>query len=354
MTGWIGRLRSFITVLAVSASVVGAVGVTQAGAAGSSAVADFYKGKSIRVIIGLPAGGGYDAYGRLLARHMGDHIPGSPTMVPENMQGAGGLKAAGYIYNSAPKDGTAFGLVASSTLMEPLFDADAAKLFTASKFSWLGSASQDSSFCALGRAAKVDTFASWLSGGRQLTFGASGPAAITYQHPMVLQALGAKVKVISGYGGTSDIALAVERGEVDGICGMFGSSIQAEFKSYLASGAMRLFIQMGPHRDKSFGDIPSVNDFAKTDEQKEILSIAFDQLALGRPFMAPPGLPDDRLEALRTAFAETLKDPALLADAEKMNVDIDYLSGSAARDLLQKFADYPPDVLLKAKAAMGL
>ena len=304
--------------------------------------------------LGFLLGGGYDAYGRLIARHMGAHIPGAPSVVPQNMPGAGGLKAASFIYNSAPKDGSSFGLVAASTLMEPLFDPKQAALFKASDFSWLGSASQDVSYCAVGRASRVDTFDQWLKSGKQLTFGASGPAAITYQHPMTLKnVLGANLRVISGYGGTSDITLAVERGEVDGICGMFASSIEAQFKPLLNNGVMKLIIQMGPHRDKTFGEIPSVFDYAKTEEQKKILSIAFDQLALGRPFMAPPGIPKDRLQTLRDAFAQTLTDPALLADAKKMKLDIDYLSGSDAEKLLKQFADYPPDILKKAKAAMG-
>jgi tripartite-type tricarboxylate transporter receptor subunit TctC len=285
---------------------------------------------------------------------MGDHIPGNPTIVVQNMPGAGGLKAADHIYNAAPKDGTEFGIVASSTLMEPLFDAKQANLFDATKFNWLGSASQDVSYCGIGPGSHVANFDQWLKEGKELTFGASGPAAITYQHPMVMKnVLGANLRVISGYGGTNDINLAVERGEVDGICGMFVSSIQAQYKHMLDSGAMKLIIQMGPHKDQTFGNIPSVIDYAKTDEQRQILSLAFDQLALGRPFMAPPGIPEDRYEALNKAFAETLKDPALLADAEKAKIDIDYLSGDEARKMLKQFADYPPAVLQKAMVALG-
>ena len=319
----------------------------------ADSVADFYKGKTIDLVIGLPAGGGYDAYGRLIARHIGDHIPGNPTVVPQNMPGAGGLRAADHIYNSAPKDGTEFGIVASSTLMEPLF-GDKQALFDASKFSWLGSASQDIAFCGIGPGSKITSFDQWLKSGKELTFGASGPAAITYQHPMVLKnVLGANLRVISGYGGTSDIILAVARGEVDGMCALSVSSIEAQYQPMIDSGEMKLIIQMGPHKDQTFGDIPSVFDYAKTDEQRQILSLAFDQLALGRPFMAPPGIPEDRYEALSKAFAETLQDPALLADAEKMKLDIDYLSGEDAKKMLKQFADYPPAVLQKAKLALG-
>jgi tripartite-type tricarboxylate transporter receptor subunit TctC len=317
-------------------------------------VADFYRGRTIALVIGLPAGGGYDDYGRLIARHIGDHIPGRPSLVPQNMPGAGGLRAADHLYNSAPKDGTEFGIVASSTLMEPLFGDKQAALFDAAQFSWLGSASQDVAFCGIGPGSRIASFDQWLKSGKELTFGASGPAAITYQHPMVLKnVLNANLRVISGYGGTSDITLAEERGEVDGICGLGVSSIQAQYQHLIDSGEMKLIIQMGPHEDQTFGEIPSVFDYAETDEQRQILSLAFDPMALGRPFMAPPGVPADRHQALSKAFAETLQDPALLAEAKRTKLDINYLSGEEAKKMLKQFADYPPAVLKKAKAALG-
>jgi tripartite-type tricarboxylate transporter receptor subunit TctC len=336
----------------VGALVVVALPST-AGPAMADSAADFYKGKTIDLIIGLPAGGGYDDYGRLIARHIGDHIPGHPTVVPQNMPGADGLRAADYFYNAAPKDGTEFGIVSSSTLMESLF-GDKQALFDASKFSWLGSASRDVSFCGIGPGSKVASFDQWLNSGRELTFGASGLAGIAYQHPMVMKnVLGANLRVVSGYGGTSGIALALARGEVDGMCAMTVSNIKAQYQPMLDSGEMELIIQMGPHKDQTFGDVPSVFEYAKTDEQRQILSLAFDQMALGRPFMAPPGIPADRYEALSKAFAETLTDPALLADAAKMKLDIDYVSGEDAKKMLEQFADYPPAVLEKAKLAMG-
>jgi tripartite-type tricarboxylate transporter receptor subunit TctC len=335
-------------------ALVGVVLPLAAGPAMAASVADFYKGKTIDLVIGLAAGGGYDDYGRLIARHIGDHIPGHPTVVPQNMPGGGGLKAADHIYNSAPKDGTEFGIVASSTLMEPLF-GDKYALFDASKFSWLGSASQDVSFCGIGPGSKVASFDQWLNSGKELTFGASGPAGITYQHPMVMKnVLDANLRVISGYSGTADVILALVRGEVDGMCAMTVSNIKAQDQPMIDSGQMKLIIQMGPHKDHTFGDIPSVFDYAKTDEQRQILSLNFDQMALGRPFMAPPGIPEDRYEALSKAFAETLKDPALLAEAAKMKLDIDYMSGEDAKKMLKQFADYPPAVLEKAKLALGL
>ncbi len=345
------RQPTFACIGRVGALVVGALALA-AGPAMADSVADFYKGRTIDLVIGLPAGGDYDAYGRLIARHIGDHIPGHPSVVPQNMPGAGSMRAADYIYNSAAKDGTVFGTVAASTLTEPLF-GDKQALFDAAQFSWLGSANQEISFCGIGRGSKIASFDQWLKSGKELTFGASGPSAVSYQQPMVLRnVLDAHLRVIAGYGGTPDITLAVARREVDGIC-VAASSIEAQFKPLIDSGEIKLVIQMGPHKDQTFGDIPSVFDYAKTDEQRQILSIAFDQQALGRPFMAPPGIPEDRAAALSKAFAATLKDPALLADAEKMKLDIDYLSGEDAKKMLKQFADYPPAVLHQAKLAMG-
>jgi tripartite-type tricarboxylate transporter receptor subunit TctC len=269
------------------------------------------------------------------------------------MTGAGGLIAANHLYNAARKDGTEFGTVASSALMEALFGNKQAH-FDPAKYSWLGSANQTISFCGVSPAAKIDSFQQWLTSGKEVRMTASGVGATSYQHPIVLKnVLGANVKMITGYNGAGDFILSVQRGETDGFCSMDVTSIQSIYQPLFKAGQMKLIVQMGPHKDATFGDVPSVFDFAKTDEQKKILSIAFDQLALGRPFMAPPGVPQERLEALRKAFEATLKDPDFLAAGRKMKVSIDYVSGEKARQMLQQFADYPPALLAKAKAAVG-
>ena len=326
-------------------------GVSSAAMAQSPA--DFYKGKTLGINIGFPPGGGYDTYGRVLARHMGKHMPGNPSVVAKNMPGAGALKAATYLYSSAPKDGTEIGIVASSTLMEPLFGNDQAQ-FDATKFSWIGSMSQDVGFCGINPKSGIASFDQWLDKKQEIIFGASGPAAITFQHPMVLKNLfGANVKVISGYQGTKDVSLAMQRLEVSGICGMFVSSVSSQYQPLIDSGDMVLVIQMGPRKTDVLGKVPSVFDYAKSDEDRQILEIHFGQLKLARPFMGPPGLPPDRLAALSKAFADSLQDPGLLADAQKAQIDIDYVSGDEARKLLAQFADYPKAALEKAKQAMG-
>jgi tripartite-type tricarboxylate transporter receptor subunit TctC len=330
-----------------------AVGAALASSpATAQSAADFYKGKTVGINIGYGAGGGYDTYGRVLARHFGRHIPGNPTVVPKNMPGAGALKAANYIYNSAPKDGTELGLVASSTLMEPLLGNDQAQ-FDAAKFAWIGSMTSDISHCGIRKGAGVSSFDDWLKQGKELTFGSTGPAAITHQHPLVMKnVLGANARVIAGYQGTKDVSLALERGEVDGLCGLFVSSIQASYMQMVKSGDLILLIQMGPERTDVFGKVPSVYDYSKSDQDRQVLEIHFEQLALARPIMGPPGMPKDRVDVLRKAFDETMKDPQLLADADKINIEIKLVTGDQVEKMLVKFGDYPKSAIDAAKKAI--
>lgn len=315
--------------------------------------ADFYKGKTLSINIGFPPGGGYDTYGRVLARHLGKHIPGEPNVVPKNMPGAGALKAANYLYNTAPKDGSEIGIVASSTLMEKLLGNDQAQ-FDPTKFSWIGSMTQDVGFCGINPKSGVTSFDQWLKTKKEIIFGASGPAAITYQHPMVLKnVLSANARVISGYQGTKDVSLAMQRGEVTGLCGMFVSSVSAQYQPMIDAGDMKLVIQMGPQKTDVFGKIPSVFDYAKGDEERQVLELHFRQLLLGRPLAGPPGIPADRLKALRDALFATMKDPQFLAEATKAGLDIDPVKPDEVLKLLQRFKAFPPEVFRKAQDAIG-
>lgn len=312
----------------------------------------FFAGKTVTLVIGLPPGGGYDAYGRLLQRHLGQHIPGSPKVVATNMPGAGSMVAANYIYNTAPSDGTAIALFSSSAAMEPLMGDKDAK-FDPSKFGWVGSMAQDVAYCGVwNRPGVPTTFAQMMK--KQVVIGAGGTAAITYQHPMVLRTLlGAKIKIVTGYGGTSEINLAMQRGEVEGSCGLFSSSIEAHWANEVKSGQLKLFIQMGSKRSSEFGAIPSVYDFAKSAEDKSVLNMLFGQLLLTRPIAAPPGVPRARLAVLRKAFQDTMKDKDFLADAKKIGVLINPATGEQVEALLQKFSAYPPQVIKKAQQAIG-
>ena len=326
--------------------------ISAPGTATAETAADFYKGKTVTLIAGFPPGGGYDTYVRVLARHYGRFLPGQPTVVASNMPGAGSLNAANNIYAKYAPDGLAIAMFASSAAMEPLIGNKSA-LFEPAKFSWIGSMSQDVAFCGAWQHPGVPaTFNEMLT--KEVVIGGGAPAAITYQHPMVLKnVLKANFKVIQGYKGTRDINIAMQRGEVHGTCGMFGSSINSQFGAEVKDGRMKLFIQMGSKRSDAFGKIPSVFDYAKTDEDRAILQFHFGQLLLGRPLAGPPGIPADRLAALRAALFATMKDPQFLAEAKKAGLDIDPVTPDQVLALLKQFAAFSPAILAKAKAAAG-
>jgi tripartite-type tricarboxylate transporter receptor subunit TctC len=320
----------------------------------ADAVADFYKGKTVTLVAGFPPGGGYDTYVRILARHYGRFIPGQPAVVPTNMPGAGSLTAANQIYNKTAPDGLTLAMFASSAAMEPLLGNKAAQ-FDATKFSWIGSMSNDVAYCGVWQGPGIPaTFEEMLTSTKETIFGGGAPAAITYQHPMVLKnVLHANIKVIQGYAGTRDINLAMQRGEVHGTCGLFGSSIRSSFADDVKAGRLKVVIQMGNKRSDDFGAVPSVFDYAKTDMDRAVLDVHFGQLLLGRPWAGPPGIPADRLKALREALVATMKDPEFMAEANKAGLDIDPASPEEVEDLLKRFAAFPPEVFRKAQEAIG-
>jgi tripartite-type tricarboxylate transporter receptor subunit TctC len=328
-----------------------AASAAAAGDAKAEAVVDFYQGRTMSLFVGFPPGGGYDTYIRVLARHFGRFVPGHPNVVASNMPGAGSLTAANFTYNKAAPDGLTLTMFASAAAMESLLGNKAAA-FDLTKFSWIGSLSQDVIYCGVWqRPGVAATFEEMMT--KETIIGATSPAAITFQHPMILRnVLHAKIKLISGYPGTREINVAMQRGEVNGVCGLPGSSVKTVFPSELRDGRFKLFIQMGSRRSEEFGSIPSVFDYAKTDEDRAILQFHFGQLLLGRPLAGPPGIPADRLAALRTALLAVAKDPQFQADAQKAGLDIDPASAEESMALLNKIAAYPPELLLKAKQAI--
>jgi tripartite-type tricarboxylate transporter receptor subunit TctC len=271
------------------------------------------------------------------------------------MPGAGSLRAANHVYNLSAREGTEIALFSASTAMEPMMGNDQAK-FDVTKFGWIGSMNQDISFCGVWVGPGIPTtFSDMLKkDSKQLIFGSAGPAAISHQHPLVLKnVVGANVRVIAGYDGQKEVNLAMQRGEVNGACGLFVSSIKAQWLPDVKAGRLKQFVQMGPKTTTEFGDVPNVFDYARSDEDRKVLELHFKQTILGRPFAASPNLPKDRLAVLRKAFIETMKDPEFLADAQKMNLDIDIATAEQVENLLREFASYPKNVIEKAKAAIG-
>ena len=333
-------------------AVVAAVGVTMATLpARADAVADFYKGKSITISIGFGPGGGYDIYGRALARHFGRFVPGNPTIVPQNMPGAGGLKAASYIYHATARDGLSLATFGGFSVLEPLFGNDQAN-FDPLKLTWIGNMNRDVSSCTVWNAAGFNKFEDIMQ--REMIFGSSGKASTTSQHALVLKnMLGAKVKVIEGYQGTNSINLAMHRREVDASCGIYLSSALSSYARDLKDGNMRILIQFGRENVPFFGSAVNLYDLLKTDEEKQVADIIFRQAEVARPFTAAPGIPADRAQALRTAFMQTMRDPAFLADAQKLGIPIDPMNGGETTKLFASFYAAPKSVVERAKFVMN-
>ena len=327
----------------------------------ADAVADFYTGKQLRILIGYGAGGGYDTVTRLLSKHLSKHIPGNPTIVPQNMPGAGSMKVANYLFNAAPKDGTVLGVFAASTALEPLFGNDKAK-FDPRKFAWIGSMHQDTASLGIwnggGQGIKtLDDILYMQKKGtlREIVFGSTSPAAITSQHPLVLKNyFDLPIKVIYGYKGTKGISLAMQQGEVVASGGMFESSVRGAFANHIEAGNLKIMVQFGPDKSVSyFGDATRLYDRLKAPEDRQVMDVIFRQTQLARPLAAPPGTPGDRVTALRKAMLATLSDPELIADAKRIKIDFAPLSGDEAQALLEKFYATPPALIKKAMALIG-
>jgi tripartite-type tricarboxylate transporter receptor subunit TctC len=308
--------------------------------------AEFYKGKSIDLYVGYSAGGGYDVYARSLARHMGRFVPGNPTIVPKNMPGAGSLLLANWLYNVAPRDGTAFGIIGRGTGFDPLLGSTKAQ-FDASKFNWLGSMNDEVSVCVAWHTSGITTLQQVMQ--TELTVGGSGPAADTDQFPKVLNAtIGTKFKVVTGYPGGNDVDLAMERGEVMGRCGWSWSSVIATHKSWIDDGKINVLVQLSLGKHPDLPDVPLVMDLARNSEEKQIFKLIFARQPMGRPFLAPPGIPPDRVAALRKAFMDTLKDKEFLAEAEKAKLEINPVAGGAVQNIVQEVYQTPKALASKA------
>jgi tripartite-type tricarboxylate transporter receptor subunit TctC len=314
-----------------------------------------FKGETVTIQIGFGPGGGYDAYARVLARHYGRFIPGNPIIVAKNMPGAGSLRAANYVYNLAATDDTEIATFSASAAMEPMMGNQQAK-FVTTRFNWIGSMNQDIAFCGVWHGQSIPTsFGDMLKkGGRELVFGSAGPAAVTHQHPLILRnVLGANIRVISGYQGQKDVHLAMQRGEVHGVCGLFASAIKVQSLADVQAGRLKLFLQMGPKLSDEFGAVPDVFDFVKTDEGRKVMELHFKQSILGRPLAASPNLSKSRVAMLRRAFIATMNDPGFLAEARKLNLDIDLATSDDVERLLLDFASFPTSIVEAAKAAIN-
>lgn len=312
-----------------------------------ASAADF-KGRTITLSIGFGAGGGYDIYGRLLARHYGRHLPGEPTVVPRNMPGAGGLTLANHLYNVAPRDGTALALLASSSVLEPLLGNDQAK-FETGRFIWIGNMAPTITACGVWHTTGLKTWSDLTS--RPIRLGATGPGAITAQHALVVKnLLGLDFRLIQGYSGITDVVLAMQRGEVDGSCGLFASA-DGPYVGDIKSGSLRILLQFGRRNAPLFADAPNFYALLKSDDDRKVAEFVFRQTELARPIAAPPGLADEIIAALRSGFDAALASPALREDAGKSGVEIDAMPGAELAQAFAGFVATPPHLVERAKQA---
>ncbi len=312
----------------------------------AQSVADFYKGKNIDLYIGYSAGGGYDLYARMLARYIGRHIPGNPTIVPKNYEGAGSLRLANWLYNVAPKDGRVFGIIGRGTAFDPLLGNSGAQ-FDGTKFTWIGSANNEVSICVAWVTSGITKFEDLLI--KELIVGGTSSSADTDQFPKIVNGvLGTKMRIITGYPGGNDVGLAMERGEVQGRCGWSWSSVKSTHQKWYDEKKFSILMQLALEKHPELPNVPLIVDLAKNDEQRQILRLIFARQVMGRPFLAPPGVPADRAEALRKAFMATMQDKDFLADTEKAQMEITPVAGDQIEKLMRELYTTPKEVAQKA------
>src|SRR5262245_202303 len=318
--------------------------------ASAQSVADFFRGKRINMYVSSTVGGGYDQYARLLARHMVRYIPGEPTIVVQNMVGAEGIKAANYIFTVAPQDGTAIGALSRNIGLVQLYQAgNAAIQFDARKMHWIGSPQQEIGtgiFSTTKGLRSIDDLKT-----REVTASSTARNAPTSVYPRMLNALyGTRIKVIEGYPGSPESLIAFERGEVEAyVSGGTSAPTLARMVGQIESGSAKAFVQMGMKRMAHFADIPTAIDLVTSPEHKQMFEIVFTDQVMGRPFVVAPGVPADRVTALRSAFDATMKDATFLAEAKQQKVEIDPVAGAEINALLERVYTAPPAVIARIR-----
>lgn len=317
----------------------------------TAAVAAFYTGKTVKIIVGYTPGGGYDTYARTLAAHIGRHIPGNPTVIVENMDGAGSIKALNYIYTAAPKDGTVFGTFGRG-LPEAELRGDEGVAFKSKELTWVGSMNEEVSVCVVRSTSPVKTLEDATK--QTVTVGATGPNDDTGFFPRVLNALvGTKFDVKMGYPGGSDVLLAVERGEVMGRCGWSWSSVLSTKKQWIDDKYVTILTQMSSNKHPDLPNVPLATDHVKNADDKQILEVIFARQAIGRPYAGPPGIPADRAKALQDAFEKTMADKEFLSAAAKAKQEINPANAAAVKKIIEKIFSTPPALVTRLKQIAG-
>src|SRR5262245_57188672 len=340
-------MRISLATLALAALAI--AGVTDPVAA--QTVEPFYKGKTVDMIVGASPGGGYDIYGRAVARHWGKHIPGNPAVVVRNMPGAAGMTMLRHTSRVAPRNGLTVGTSFPLAILKPLMDKRDDYLPTS--FSFIGSANQETRTCLAMKNQPVKTLDDAMT--TEMVMGGNAPGGGPHDTPIMLNnLLGTKFKLVAGYPGTQEIALAVERGEVGGICGFGWTSLMSQQPQWVTNNRINILVQiaMEPYPALEKMGVPMIWKWVKTDEQRQVLEFLMAEQVYGRPFLGPPNIPADRLAALRAGFMATMKDPAFLAEAQKIGIEVDPVSGEKFEELIKRVAAAPPAIIDKAVSAL--
>ena len=316
--------------------------LVSAGATPAAAQADALAGKSVQMIIGFGPGGGYDLWGRTLGRHIGKHLPGHPNVVPQNMPGAGSFTAASYIFNIAPKDGSVLGIIARDAALGPLTGASGAR-FDPTRLSWIGTPTKETNVCIAFHTAPVKSVQDLYD--KQLILGDTGPGTGTRSYPKVLNdLLGMKFKLVGGFPSSAEVFLAMERGEVDGICESLDSIMQRK-PEWIPNKVVNVLLQAGAESRPELKGVPNVLTLARNAEEKQVLEFLYAGQDIGRPFVAPPDLPPDRLKMLRDAFSATMKDPEFIADVKRSKLDLEPEDGEHIAALIAKIYATPRPII---------
>lgn len=311
---------------------------------------EFYKNKTIRIIVGFSAGGGMDTYARTVGRHLGKHIPGNPTVIVENMPGAGSLIAANYLYNRAAPDGLTIGSWIGGLVLQQVIKGRKGIEFDARKFEWIGVPAGDSSSCAVTTKSGITNVDQWFAAKTPVKIGAMAPGSVTSDTPKILKAaLDLPMQIVEGYKGTADIKLAADAGEVDGGCWGW-ESIKIMWRQGLESGNTKILLQMVPNRHPDLPDVPNALELAKTADARQLIKIGIiDPGIIVRALSLPPGTPKDRVKTLRDAFSTTMKDPQFLAEAKSGKLDLDPLSGQEVEKIVKGFFEIKPEAAEKLR-----
>ncbi len=308
--------------------------------------AAFYRGKTISVTAGFAPGGGADSYARLVARHLGRYVAGNPNILVRNMQGAGSVIAANHIYNVAAADGTELGLFAGNIVVDPIIGGTQQR-YDARKFNWIGAPTTETTVCVSSLKSPFKTIDDAIK--REMVLGASGTSTLDF--PLLMNGVvGTKFKLIKGYGGSAALRLALERGEIEGFCGVGYYSLKT---AGLSTDNVNFLAQVGPARNPEMPNVPFVGDYTKSEADRQLFRLVFGWLAFERPIATPPGVPAERVQALRAGFDAAMTDPALLADAAKVSLRIDPLGGAAIAAFIEDVSRTPAEVAARAATILG-